>query len=184
MKDEFRILYSMIEKAEQDRISEAIENQTHHELFDIIQNLPLPFWAKERVSKDEWRMWFVNREYARQFLDNDATKYVNKTDADVWGEEVAADFFEKDTRVWKYKRPELVVETIPDIDYIRETPSEPLPDKLVFSYKWPIQDQRNLVCGILVPFLTESQDEADRFIRRAKKDLADHTKFTEKKDEE
>lgn len=184
MKDEFRILYSMIEKAEQNRISEAIEDQTHHELFDIIQNLPLAFWAKERISENEWRMWFVNREYARQFLENDATRYLNKTDADVWGEEVAADFFEKDTRVWKCKRPELVIETIPDIDYIRETPSEPLPNKLIFSYKWPIQQDRDLVCGIHVPFLSETQSDLERYMERAKKDLDDHNKFTRKNDEE
>jgi len=180
MKDEFKVLHYMIDQAEIARAKVEDETNTNYELFSIVQNAPLPFWAKERLSDGNWRMWFVNREYARQFLNNDATTYLNKTDEEVWGPEVAADFLSKDERIWQTKQPELVIEEIPDIDAILQNRTDTPPPKQIFSYKWPVSSGRDFVCGMLIPCISALPEGAAEFIRKSTKELDERANLKNK----
>jgi hypothetical protein len=57
-------------------------------------------WIKKRISKKNYIMVVVNKEYASKLLQNHPDFYKGKSDLDIWGEETAKIFSEHDELVF------------------------------------------------------------------------------------
>lgn len=106
-------------------------------------SFPLPLWCKD-YRDGSGRMLFCSDEYLKVWaLEPD--DYIGKTDADVWGEEVAREYRRRDMEVLRTGK--VVVDVEP-------SPGAKVPGwDSVHVYKWLVMcdDERGLVFGLALP---------------------------------
>jgi hypothetical protein len=81
-------------------------------LRQIVDQDPGLMWVKKRISPLNFVMVRVSKGYARAYLGGPQSLYDGKTDAAIWGEEVAALFAETDERVYIKQDGEHVEELV------------------------------------------------------------------------
>lgn len=77
------------------------------------KNIPGPTWLKRLDKDNHLRMLFVNNKYTEVWGTTDEY-YKDKTDYEVWPEEIANKFKEGDELVIQYKRGQKLIEVIPN----------------------------------------------------------------------
>lgn len=112
------------------------------------QYIPLPAWLKiYDPGIDDFIMNDINLAYEREWGISEF-QYEGKTDAEVWGEEVAKEFRENDFIVINSRDAILTQETVPD------SPNDPSNSRMWFIIKFPviISDKTYIgVGGIAIP---------------------------------
>jgi len=77
-----------------------------------IDSFPLPMWIKEyNPDRNEFRMLMINRAYEQRF-NVSRDRYVGLTDFQLWPEEIAAEYFRHDLKVYEEKNTMKKDETV------------------------------------------------------------------------
>lgn len=81
-------------------VQEMVHRQsvTVQELETFILTMPRLMWIKRREAEGRFRMVQVSQVYADKYLGGVAASYTGRTDAEVWPEDVAAEFAANDER--------------------------------------------------------------------------------------
>lgn len=87
--------------------NDAVEWTDENRAAQVVAALPDPVWIKGVDGRMKW----VNENYCKEF-DCERTKYLGKTDYDIWPAEVADRFRFNDNRVLTTKQPYLSIENL------------------------------------------------------------------------
>lgn len=110
--------------------------------------LPVAAWIKcPRPSDGEFVMDFINREY-ESFYGVTKARYQGNTDADVWGEEIAAHYNALDKKVADLKGRSRGIEKVPQGGPF--SGSDELVDTVVWKFHVEMSDGQQCVAGIAV----------------------------------
>lgn len=101
--------------------------------------IPGPVWFKKMDLNNELRMYFVNSKFT-EVWGVTCEYYLDKTDMEVWGEEVGRKFHEADILVLKYKRGHRIIEKIPNDPF---DPTSPVKEWVV--WKFPVMDASKII---------------------------------------
>lgn len=78
-------------------------------LANFVESSPLPMWIKDI----EGIMRFINAAYERIY-GIDRLRYIGKSDADIWGKDLAAEFKKRDEEVLSGKTVHYGIEQVPN----------------------------------------------------------------------
>jgi PAS domain-containing protein len=120
---------------------DGTKSQSQDYMVNFVQNLPFPCWIKAV----DGTMMFISPAYQKLY-DVRIRDYVGKRDVDVWGEEVADQFRENDTKVIDGNTIEYTVELVPN----RVNPQADASHAILA--KFPIYEGPNIIAvgGIII----------------------------------
>lgn len=133
-------------------IAQIMQNQKNSEasLRDFVLSFPGIMWMKKRISKNNYIIEVVSREYAKKLLDVAAEETFGKRDIDFWPKEISDIFKINDEKIFVegIGRPIKLVEKIFNPKVQSLTPDSTL-DWYFIGWKWVLQLSKNdvYVCG-------------------------------------